>query len=78
MNIPLLCINTMGTTVEAGANKSAYCKETAAVAIKDAVKRVKHISGRNHVILTPHNAQVLVLRHERDYIATQLRDKHPD
>lgn len=65
----LIFLNTVHTTEQRDANRSTYCLETAAVAIKDAVERVQYIEGKHHVIITPYNAQVGVLRRERDFAA---------
>jgi superfamily I DNA and/or RNA helicase len=39
--------------------------------MKDAVDRMAHIEGKDHVIITPYTAQVEVLRREREGAITQ-------
>ncbi|KAJ6282618.1 hypothetical protein J3E71DRAFT_175323 [Bipolaris maydis] len=78
INTNLMFINTMYVTIQQNANRSTYCLETAAVAIKDAVERMAFIDGKDHVIITPYTAQVMVLRRERDYAAylANVRRQH--
>ncbi|USP81742.1 hypothetical protein yc1106_09016 [Curvularia clavata] len=71
----LLFINTTSVTPMKNANGSTYCKETAATAMKDAVERLQYIEGFHHAIITPYNAQVLVLRKERDFAAFLARSQ---
>ncbi|USP81793.1 uncharacterized protein yc1106_09067 [Curvularia clavata] len=75
----LLCLNTIGAVV-GSANKFPYCRGTAAVAIKDAINRVKHIHGRNHVIITHSKNATLIMREPLDVkiakIDSFMRKKH--
>ncbi|RAR07042.1 hypothetical protein DDE82_002983 [Stemphylium lycopersici] len=78
INTPLLFINVEKSNPQRDANRSTYSLETAAATMRDAVLRMQHISGKNHTILTPYNAQVLLLQRERDFAVemAELRGNH--
>lgn len=63
---PLLFLNITEGKPRQDANQSTYNLETAAVTIRDAVLRIKYTKGREHAIIAPYNAQVMVLKRERD------------
>jgi hypothetical protein len=62
----LIFVNVVDATTVKGVTDSSYSLETACVVMKDAVDRMAHMEGKNHVIITPYNAQVEVLRRERE------------
>ena len=45
--------------------------------MKDAVDRMAHMEGKDHVIITPYTAQVEILRRERDAVAQALSRRQP-
>ncbi|ENI01832.1 hypothetical protein COCC4DRAFT_203345 [Bipolaris maydis ATCC 48331] len=63
----LIFLNTKNITTQRDANRSTYCRETAAVTIQDAINRMAYMDGKDHVIITPYHAQVMMLRRQRDY-----------
>ncbi|EUC26979.1 hypothetical protein COCCADRAFT_79449, partial [Bipolaris zeicola 26-R-13] len=63
----LIFLNTKGIATQRDANRSTYCRETATVAIQDAINRMAYMDGKDHVIITPYNAQVMMLRRQRDH-----------
>ncbi|CAN9392146.1 unnamed protein product [Alternaria alternata] len=62
----LIFVNVMDAITVKGVTGSSYSLETACAVMKDAVDRMAHIEGKNHVIITPYSAQVEVLRRERE------------
>jgi hypothetical protein len=64
---PLLFVNTEFVDTRKDANSSSFCLETAAVTIKDAVARLTYIEGKDHAIITPYKAQVMVLNRTREH-----------
>jgi hypothetical protein len=62
----LIFVNVVDATTVKSVTDSSYSLETACAVMKDAVDRMAHMEGKNHVIITPYNAQVEVLRRERE------------
>ncbi|CAN9382132.1 unnamed protein product [Alternaria alternata] len=62
----LIFVNVVDAKTVKGVTDSSYSLETACAVMKDAVDRMAHIEGKNHVIITPYSAQVEVLRRERE------------
>jgi hypothetical protein len=62
----LIFVNVVDAITVKGVTGSSYSLETACAVMKDAVDRMAHIEGKNHVIIIPYSAQVEVLRRERE------------
>jgi hypothetical protein len=71
-----MCSRLDATTVK-GVTDSSYSLETACAVMKDAVDRMAHMEGKDHVIITPYTAQVEILRRERDAVAQALSRRQP-
>ncbi|CAN9354262.1 unnamed protein product [Alternaria alternata] len=68
----LIFVNVVDATTAKSVTGSSYSLETACAVMKDAVDRMAHTEGKDHVIITPYTAQVEVLRRERDAVAKAL------
>jgi hypothetical protein len=74
----LIFVNVVGATTVKSVTGSSYSLETACAVMKDAVDRMAHIEGKDHVIITPYTAQVEVLRREREgAVAQALSRRQP-
>ncbi|RYO12838.1 hypothetical protein AA0121_g8855 [Alternaria tenuissima] len=74
----LIFVDVVDATTVKSVTGSSYSLETACAVMKDAVDRMAHIEGKNHVIITPYTAQVEVLRREREgAVAQALSRRQP-
>jgi hypothetical protein len=74
----LIFVNVVDATTVKDVTDSSYSLETACAVMKDAVDRMAHIEGKNHVITTPYTAQVEALRREREgAVAQALSRRQP-
>jgi hypothetical protein len=67
----LIFVDVVDAKTVKGVTDSSYSLETACAVMKDAVDRMAHIEGKDHVIITPYTVQVEVLRREREGAITQ-------
>lgn len=73
----LIFVNVVDAKTVKGVTGSSYSLETACAVMRDAVDRMAHMEGKDHVIITPYTAQVEILRRERDAVAQALSRRQP-